>query len=217
MASLTSAAAVTTRRPASIRAAEFRRIAQDPALLIGLSVAVLCVALFVVWPLWKILAEGFFRRGAFNLDAWQSVLTRPVYHRVMQNTVVLGTLVAVVGTALGFVYAYTLVRTNMPGWLRVPLRLLVLLPIISPPFALALATILLFGRSGLITKGVFGYENNIYGLSGLAFVQLVSFFPVAFLLFEGLLRALDPSLEEAAANLGASRWRVFHTVTLPLL
>jgi len=92
-----------------------------------------------------------------------------------------------------------------------------LLPIISPPFALALATILLFGRSGLISRGLFHYENNVYGLSGLAFVQLITFFPVAFLLFEGMLRALDPSIEEAALNLGATRWRVFWTVTLPLL
>jgi iron(III) transport system permease protein len=151
------------------------------------------------------------------LTAWESILTRPVYHRIIQNTVVLGALVAALGTAIGFVYAYTLVRTSPPRWLRAPLRLLVLLPIISPPFALALATILLFGRSGLITRGVFGYEANVYGLPGLLFVQLVSFFPVAFLMFEGLLKAVDPSLEEAAANLGATRWRVFRTVTVPLL
>lgn len=200
-----------------MRLEEFRRIGGDPALWIGLVVAVGVVGVFVVFPLVKILAEGFFRRGEFSLAAYESILTRPVYHRVIQNTVVLGALVAALGTGIGFVYAYTLVRTNMPGWLRVPLRLLVLLPIISPPFALALATILLFGRSGLITRGVLGYENNIYGLSGLAFVQLVSFFPVAFLLFEGLLKAVDPALEEAAANLGATRWRVFRTVTLPLL
>jgi iron(III) transport system permease protein len=217
LATLTTPAAVTARRPASLRIAEFRRIGQDPALWIGLLVAVACVAVFVVYPLGRILAEGFFRRGEFSLAAYESILTRPVYRRVIQNTVVLGALVAALGTGIGFVYAYTLVRTNMPAWLRAPLRLLVLLPIISPPFALALATILLFGRSGLITRGLFHFENNIYGLSGLAFVQLVSFFPVAFLLFEGLLKAVDPSLEEAAANLGATRWRVFRTVTLPLL
>jgi iron(III) transport system permease protein len=140
-----------------------------------------------------------------------------VYHRVLLNTLVLGGLVAVAGTALGFLYAYTLARAALPRWLRVPLRLLLFLPLVSPPFALALATILLFGRSGLITRGLLGLETNVYGLPGLLFVQVVTFFPVAALLLEGLLRALDPSLEEAALSLGASRWRVFRTVTLPLL
>src|SRR5688572_558823 len=92
-----------------------------------------------------------------------------------------------------------------------------LLPIISPPFAVAMSTILLFGRSGAISKGVFGIENNIYGLQGLTIVQVVTFFPVSFLLFEGLLRSLDASLEEAALNMGASRWHIFRTVTLPLM
>src|SRR5688572_32046712 len=55
-----------------------------------------------------------------------------------------------------------------------------LLPIISPPFAVAMSTILLFGRSGAISKGMFGIENNIYGLQGLTIVQVVTFFPVAF-------------------------------------
>ena len=139
-------------RGANRRLGEFRRIAQDPTLLIGLLVAVTAVALFVVYPLVRILAESFFRRGEFSLAAYESILTRPVYHRVIQNTLVLGVIVALAGTAIGFVYAYTLVRVGLPRWLALPLRLLVLLPIVSPPFALALSSILLFGRSGLITR-----------------------------------------------------------------
>ncbi len=203
------------RRPG--RLADFRRLAQDPTLLAGLLVAVAAVAIFVVYPLVRILAEGFFLRGVFTFDAYRRILSLPVYHRVIQNTLVLGVLVALLGTAIGFLYAYTLVRVQLPRWLAGGLRLLVMLPIVSPPFALALATILLFGRSGLITRGLLGLETNIYGLPGLTIVQLVTFFPVAFLLFEGMLKALDPALEEAATNLGASRWRVFHSVTLPLL
>jgi len=218
VATLTPAAALAPRpRGANRRLGEFRRIAQDPTLLIGLLLAVAAVALFVVYPLVRILAESFFRRGEFSLAAYESILTRPVYHRVIQNTLVLGVIVAIGGTAIGFVYAYTLVRVGLPRWLALPLRLLVLLPIVSPPFALALSSILLFGRSGLITRELLGLETNIYGLPGLTLVQLVTFFPVAFLLFEGMLKAVDPALEEAAANLGASRWRIFHSVTLPLL
>src|SRR5919198_5344592 len=93
---------------------------------------------------------GVFRRGSFDLAAYQSVLAKPVYHRVMLNTLVLGALAAISGTVAGFLYAYTLVRARLPRPLAAYLRLMALLPIISPPFALALATILLFGRSGLI-------------------------------------------------------------------
>ena len=66
-------------------------------------------------------------------------------------------------------------------------------------------------------RDLLGLDVNIYGLQGLTIVQVVTFFPVAFLLFEGLLRSLDASLEEAALNMGASRWHIFRTVTLPLM
>jgi iron(III) transport system permease protein len=97
------------------------------------------------------------------------------------------------------------------------MHLMALLPIVSPPFALALSAIVLFGRSGLITRDLLGLDVNIYGLQGMVLVMSLSFFPVAYISLSGLLRALDPALDEAATNLGASRWRTFRTVTLPLL
>jgi iron(III) transport system permease protein len=97
-----------------------------------------------------------------------------------------------------------------------------LVPTISPPFAIAIATILLFGRAGLITREWLGMRfgptsNDIYGLDGLMFVQIVTFFPVAYLILRAMLERVDPAMEEAALNLGASRLHVFRTVTLPLL
>ena len=97
-----------------------------------------------------------------------------------------------------------------------------LVPTISPPFAIAIATILLFGRAGLVTRGWLGIRfgpetNDIYGLDGLVFVQIITFFPVAYLILQAMLERIDPAMEEAALNLGASQLRVFRTVTLPLL
>jgi len=115
MATLTPATALAPRsRWAAARAGEFRRMAQDPTLLAGLILSAAVVALFVVYPLARILSEGFFRRGAFDLTAYQSVLTKPVYHRVILNTLALGVLAAVAGTVAGFLYAYTLVRAALP-------------------------------------------------------------------------------------------------------
>ena len=82
--------------------------------------------------------------------------------------------------------------------------------------------ILLFGRSGLITKKVLGITfvpgmNDIYGLDGLVLVQTITFFSVAYLILRAMLERLNPSMEEAAASLGANRLHIFRTVTLPLL
>ena len=102
------------------------------------------------------------------------------------------------------------------------LKLMSILPIITPPFVIALALVVLFGRTGLITgwlDAAFGIPRSrwIYGLPGVALAQLLTFSPVAFMLLHGALTAVSPALEEAAQTLRATRCRVFRTVTWPLL
>jgi iron(III) transport system permease protein len=77
--------------------------------------------------------------------------------------------------------------------------------------------LLLFGRNGMITKKMFGYRYDIYGLDGLSLVLTLSLFTVAYLNLKGMMQALDPALDEASTNLGASKFRIFFTVTLPML
>jgi iron(III) transport system permease protein len=97
-------------------------------------------------------------------------------------------------------------------------NLVSILPVVSPPFVLSLSAILLFGRTGVITRNVFNLSTTkLYGLPGISLVQTLTFFPVCYLMLKGLLKNIDPSLEEAARNMGASRWKVFTSVTLPLL
>ncbi len=132
----------------------------------------------------------------------------------------MGLLTATGGTILGFIFAYTVVRCRPPG--RGLINVMALVPTVSPPFALALSTILLFGRNGLITAKLFGMEfplgrNDIYGLDGLVFVQTITFFGVGYLIVRAMLERLDPSMEEAAHSLGAGKFHIFRTVTLPLL
>ena len=78
--------------------------------------------------------------------------------------------------------------------------------------------IMLFGRAGIITRFLLGiYDNNIYGYWGIVIVQTLTFFPVCYMMLRGLLKNIDPSLEEAVRDMGASRFKVFTDVTLPLL
>ncbi|MGD9049066.1 MAG: iron ABC transporter permease, partial [Anaerolineae bacterium] len=144
----------------------------------------------------------------------------PRQRQILLDTLIMGVLTATGGTALGFVFAYTMVRCSIPGKRLV--HLLALVPTVSPPFAMALATILLFGRNGLLTRKLLGMtfpvgSNDIYGMDGLVFVQIITFFSVAYLITRAMLERLDPSMEEAAHSLGAGKFHIFRTVTLPLL
>ena len=193
-------------------AARGRRRAIDPAMAVALAVAIAFVVIALVWPIVSMVGTSL---TAEALPVFERYLT--VQRQILVNTVILGVAVATVGTAIGFLFAYVQVRVPLPRWLKRFMHLTALLPIVSPPFALALAAIVLFGRAGIITRDLLGMDVNIYGLQGMVLVMSLSFFPVAYISLSGLMRALDPALEEAATNLGASRWRTFRTVTLPLL
>jgi iron(III) transport system permease protein len=194
-------------------AARGRRRAIDPAMAIALAVAIAFVLIAIVWPVGSMIGTSL-SSEAFPI--FQRYLTPP-QGQILINTVVLGLVVASIGTLIGFLFAYVQVRVPLPRALKRFMHVIALVPIVSPPFALALAAIILFGRSGLITSDLLGIQFDLYGLPGLALVMSLSFFPVAYITLVGLLRALDPALDEAATNLGASRWRTFRTVTLPLL
>jgi len=144
------------------------------------------------------------------------LLDKPFERRPIYNSLILGCLVAVAGTAVGYLFAFAIARADVPwkGFFRV----VATFPIISPPFVLSLAAILLLGRQGFITRTVFQgwWDPHIYGLRGLVLVETIAFFPTAFLIMLGVLQAIDPALEESSLNLGATRWQVFRTVTLPL-
>ncbi len=204
---------------------EIRLIGQDPVLAIGLLVVGMFVFLFVAYPLLRVVWQGFFDpvSGEFSLVYFQQYFD-PYYQahnwQVVRDTLTMGLATATGGTLLGFIFAYTMVRCNVP----VPrfFHVLTLLPTISPPFAIAIASILLFGRAGLVTKRLLGMNfsagvNDIYGIDGLVFVQIITFFSVAYLIIRAMLERLDPAMEEAALSLGASKWHIFRTVTLPLL
>jgi len=194
------------------RLREYRRLSRDGVLAVGLMLSVAFLGLFVIYPLFKILSVNASPAAA---PAWHRLIAARGTWNVIFNTLWLGLGVATIGTALGFLFAFVQVKLDVP--FKRLFNLVGVLPIISPPFAVAMSTIVLFGRSGLITHKLLGLRYDVYGLDGLIFVLAISFFPIAYLTLVGMLRALDPALEEAATSLGASRWRVFRTVVLPMM
>ncbi len=203
---------------------EFALIFRDPVLFMSLLFSGIFIFVFVVLPIFKTVSGGFFAKdGSWDLTYFVRYFDDyygPAMRRSFSDTMVMGLLTATFGTLVGFIFAYATVRCNIPG--KGMIHWLALLPTVSPPFALALSMILLFGRNGLITRKVFGIEfvqgmNDIYGLDGLVIVQTITFFSVAYLILRAMLERLNPSMEEAAASLGAGRLHIFRTVTLPLL
>lgn len=193
---------------------EYRTLTRDPAFFIALIITTLFVLVAILYPLGATLAEAVSPAGA---EVLADVLHRPVYHRIILNTLVMGLMVATIGTATGFLFAYVQVKVAVPDWIKRLIHITALVPVVSPPFAVAIAIIVLFGRSGFITSGLLGLRTDIYGLPGLTMAMVLSFFTVAYLNLAGLMRGLDPALDEAATNIGASKWHIFRTVTLPLL
>ncbi|MBC7305807.1 MAG: iron ABC transporter permease, partial [Dietzia sp.] len=133
----------------------------------------------------------------------------------LRNSLILGLLVGVLGTVIGFINAYAQVFLQFPG--KRLLHWLTLLPMISPPFAVATAVVTLFGRRGIISYQVFGLELNIYGLPGLVLVIAMTFAPLAYMNIRGMLESLDPSLFEASAALGVGELRTLFRVTIPMV
>lgn len=194
----------------------FKKNLRDPILMITILGVLAMVILFIVWPLWRITRESLFFRGEFTLENYLNIFRFESTSEALWNTLLLGVVVSTISTAVGFLFAYASAYLKIRS--KKIFNAIAILPMISPPFVIALSTILLFGRNGFITRGIFGMrEANVYGFHGLTLVQTLTFFPVAYLLLVGLLKSIDPSVEEAARDLGASRWEVFKTVTLPLM
>lgn len=139
---------------------------------------------------------------------------------VAWRTLWLALMTATGSTILGLAFALVATRTNFP--FKKGLRLLTILPIITPPFVVGLALTLLFGRAGVVTEQIsslFGVEPGrwLYDLTGIWIAQVLSFTPISFLVLIGVVEGVSPSMEEASQTLRADRWRTFKRVSLPLM
>ncbi|GAA4121134.1 ABC transporter permease [Aminobacter aganoensis] len=190
------------------------------------------VGLFIFMPILQMLANALITEdGSYSLTTFLGKLSSPRLWSldclaggsrcgVAWNSLFLAVLVGVLTTVLGLVFALMVTRTGFRhGKL---LRALTVLPIITPPFVIGLAIILLFGLSGAVTQTfseLFGIQPTrwIYGLPGLLIAQLLAFTPIAFLVLIGVVEGVSPSMEEAAQTLRANRWQTFWTVSLPLM
>jgi len=191
-------------------------LVKQPVLLLNIILIFLLLVIFIIYPLVKVFAVSLTdSSGKLDLSTYIEVLSNPYFRKGFVNSLIVAALTAIFGTAVGYLFAYTINRTDIP--LKSFLRTVAVLPVIFPPFIGALSIIMLFGSNGLITSRLLGIRSvSIYGLPGLMIAQVLCFFPVAFITLDGVLSTISPTLEDAAFNLKANRWQVFTKVVFPL-
>ncbi|MCK8779451.1 iron ABC transporter permease [Rhizobium sp. NTR19] len=199
--------------------------------LVGLILAL--VGVFVFYPMAFIFVQAFQLHGGagfgvseflprlFDPTTWSlQCLVGHGYCGPAVNSLALALLAGLGTTTLGLAFALIFTRTSFP--LKKLLRVLTVLPIITPPFVIGLALILLFGRTGTVNvllADAFGWEKTrwLYGFWGVWLAQMLSFTPIAFLVLIGVVEGISPSMEEASQTLDANRWQTFRRVSFPLM
>lgn len=195
--------------------AELRRLARDPLLLTLLAAIALAIAVFVVYPLVRVFLASLQADGQWSLAGYAELAERRLYRNALLNSLGVGALVGVVSVAIGYLAAFVLTRLDVPG--RTLLHYVTILPIVSPPFVSAVSIVFLFGFNGLVTRQILGLDDfSIYGMHGVVLSQVFTFAPIAYLSLSGVLASISPTLEDAALNIGATRWQTFWKVSFPL-
>ncbi|MCX5820727.1 MAG: iron ABC transporter permease, partial [Deltaproteobacteria bacterium] len=195
---------------------DIRKLWREPLLLFGITLVSVFLFLFIVLPLFKIFQLSFEENGRYSLKVFAELLSKSYNVQPLIHSLTLGAAVSILGTAIGFIFAYAVTRVDIP-WKRF-FNVTATFPIIAPPFMMSLSAILLFGKQGFVSNMILNdiIHFKIYGFYGLLVVETLTYFSTAYLTLYGVLQAIDPALEDAALDLGAPKWKVFSRITLPL-
>ena len=208
---------MASRQSASL---ERKKLLADPIMVTTIVVLIAFLTLFILYPLAVLLVDSVYaKETGLTMDIFKRIFGMHTFRTAITNTLKVGLTVGLFSTIIGLLFAYVevyvKVRTKFMGGL---FQVVSMLPVVSPPFVLSLSMIMLFGKAGIITRHLLKiYDNSVYGYWGIVIVQTLTFFPVCYMMLKGLLKNIDPSLEEAARDMGASRFKVFTSVTLPLI
>ena len=200
-----------------------KRTLSYSTLLVFLPIA-LFFLIFLIYPLLYTFKEAFWIDSSISLEYFKLIITNETYREMLVNSFKMGIAVTIVTTIFSLPMAYLLVRYNFKG--RGILQGIILIPMIMPPFVGAVGMQQLFGLyrsiNTLLSKlGLIDIMNPIdwfgSGFAGVVFLSTLHLYPIMYLNVSASLANVDPSLEEAAENMGASKFRLFWTITVPLM
>ncbi len=187
-------------------------------------------AAFLLWPILRVVRVGFFgvpgtASSGFTLAYINSIFLDHNLRRGLLNSTLIAICVTIVCTLISVPLATLNQRYTFPG--KTIVGSLLLVPLILPPFVGAIGMRQILGRFGVLTSisqhlGFVGGNTPIdwigaARLGGIVLIEALSLYPILYLNVSAALANLDPAMEQAAANLGASRWMIFRKITLPLM
>ena len=208
---------MATRQSAAL---DRKKLLAAPIMVTTIVVLITFLTLFILYPLAVLLVDSVYgKETGLTMDIFKRIFAMKSFRTAITNTLKVGFAVGIFSTILGLLFAYVEVYVKVHSKFMGGLfQVVSMLPVVSPPFVLSLSMIMLFGKAGIITRYLLKiYDNSVYGFWGITIVQTLTFFPVCYMMLKGLLKNIDPSLEEAARDMGASRFRVFADVTWPLI
>ncbi|MET0503113.1 MAG: iron ABC transporter permease [Candidatus Binatia bacterium] len=178
---------------------------------------------FLLYPLGHVFSHAFFTSEGFSLVFMKLLFSSPNYTIILANSVNLGLAVTFFTSLLALPLALLLVRYNF--WGKGFLNGLILIPMVLPPFVGAIGMRQLLARFGsinllLLEMGVISQPIDWLGggrFWGVVILESLHLYPIMYLNLAAALANVDPSLEEAAKNMGANRFKLFTTVTFPLM
>jgi len=191
-----------------------RRLDRDDILMrAGIVLLIIWMLVTLVLPLWWLLSKSFQNQnGEFvGLANYIQYFSTPALFASVWNSLFIAVLTTAIVLPLAFVYAFALQRSCM-RWKGL-FQALALIPILAPSLLPAISLIYLFGNQGFLKEWLFG--ASIYGPIGIVISQVFYCFPHALMILIAALSMADSRLYEAADALGASKTRMFFTVTLP--
>jgi iron(III) transport system permease protein len=176
-------------------------------------------ALLFLYPLGMVIKGGFFDEdGRFTAKYVVGVFQNPVYAQGLLNSVMIAVGTTTLVTLIAVPLAVLATRYDFPG--KRLFSALVLIPMILPPFVGAIGLTQILGQYGVLNAALGLGPVDWLGEAryfGVITLQALGLYPVMYLNVSAALANIDPAMEQAAENLGASRFTKFRRITLPLI
>ncbi|MBV7388273.1 iron ABC transporter permease [Pasteurellaceae bacterium TAE3-ERU1] len=205
---------------ATLSLAKLKVMQGDKFIIASLLAIILLIFFFIVYPTVAIFISMFYDGDEFVPGQVLHILSQNYIIRVITNSLLLSGFVGLMSTVFGLAFAlYTTRIAKRTAFIG---KIFSILPIVTPPFVVGLGVTLMLGRSGYVTDFLythFGFTNTnwLYGFNGIAIAQILAFTPLAFMILDGALKSIHPSIEEASYTLRANRYQTFFQIIFPLL
>ncbi|MBN6709910.1 iron ABC transporter permease [Haemophilus haemoglobinophilus] len=199
--------------------AKMKVMQSDKFIIASLLSIILLIFFFIVYPTFAIFISMFYDGSEFVPSQVLRIINQPYVLRIIGNSLSVAGSVGILASFFGLIFAlYTTRIAKRTAFIG---KIFSILPIVTPPFVVGLGVTLMLGRSGYVTAYLVDYlgfsSNWLYGFTGIVIAHTLALTPMSFMILEGALKSIHPSIEEASYTLRANRYQTFFNIIFPLL